>query len=113
MSEESLINLWSFIVTALPSLNIMNLNWEMGHNRQAIYMSLIPKVWVLSRSPGSSELIFPGFLLGDWERHRSKCFRAAKVSGRKLDYNKYEGNGFKKKLKVIKKKYLKAIYGFL
>lgn len=34
----------------------------MAHNRQAIYMSLIPKVWVLARSPGGSELIFSDLL---------------------------------------------------
>lgn len=52
------------MATALSSLDIMNLNSEMGHNRQAIYVSLTPRVWVLSRSPGSSELIFPGLLWG-------------------------------------------------
>lgn len=71
-------------------------------------MSLIPKVWVLSRAPDSSDLIFSGLLWG---------------IGRDTDQNflgwpKFLGEiwmviNMRAMAKIIFKKYLRAIHGYL
>lgn len=68
--QHRLLHVWGVTCKSLfePHCHCTLQSWHnepqfrMAHNRQAIYMSLIPKVWVLARSPGSSELIFSDLL---------------------------------------------------
>lgn len=86
----------------------MNLNSETGHKRQAIYMSLIPKVWVLSGPPGSSQLIFSGLLWGVGRDTDQKFLGRPKFLGEIWMIINMAAMA-----KISFKKYLRAIHGYL
>lgn len=100
--------LWTLLVTALSSLDIMNLNPEMGHNSQVIYTSLVPKVQLLSRSPGSSGLIFFSLLWGMRRGTEQTVLGQSRSLGAIWNIINIRAMA-----NVIKKKYLTAISGFL
>lgn len=71
-------------------------------------MSLTPKVWVLSRPPGSSELIFSGLLWGVGRDTDQKFLGQQKFLGEIWMIINMTGM-----TKIIFKKYLRAINGYL